>query len=359
MRGIPTIHTMRLMLAVSAACAVTACAGGTQQALPTANNAALAPQAGARLTTRNSDRSASDERRDADGGDDGNGAGSGTVVYSSIPNVLKAVASVGFEATQGLELGDGVNVTHTGKLQQVRYVLSSWGCQNGTWYSNNCVTNGHPTFAVPFTINVYAVDNSQPSHVGALLKTQTKTFNIPYRPSSTPSLCPQGADQHPGERFYSAVDAACIHGLANVIVFDFAAPSVNLPAQTIVSLTYNTTHYGPHPIGASASCYSTPAGCGYDSLNISTDGPGGPIGSPVDPNGIFVSFTQVLDYCNPSGGLGFRLDTIPCSRNSAATPWTGFHPQFEVRVGSGHGAGDDDHRDDNHRDDNHRGGHDD
>jgi hypothetical protein len=341
---------MRFVLAVSAACAVSACAGGTQQTLPTPNNAALTPQTGARLTTTlSADRSTSNEKREAEGGDDGNG----TVVYSSIPKPLKAVASVGFEAYQGLELGDGVNLTHTGKLQRVRYVLSSWGCQHGNWYSNNCVTTGSPTFPVPFTINVYAVDNTQPSHVGALLKTQTQTFNIPFRPSSTPARCPQGTDAHPGERFYSAVDAACIHGLANVIVFDFSAPRVSLPAKTIVSLVYNTSHYGPHPIGESAPCYSTSAGCGYDSLNISTDGPGGPIGSPVDPNGIFVSFTQALDYCRPSDGLGFRLDTTPCTRDSLGGPWTGYHPQFEVRVGSG-GDGDD-----NHHDDNHREGHDD
>jgi len=343
MRRIPTLQTIRLMLAVSAAAAISACAAGSQQTLPTANNTALTPQTGARLTTTlSSDRSASDENRNVEGGDDGNG----TVVYSSIPKPLKAVASVGFEAYAGLELGDGVNLTHTGKLQRVRYVLSSWGCQVGNWYSNNCVTNGHPTFPVPFTVNVYAVDNTQPSHVGALLKTQTKTFDIPFRPSSTPSRCPQGSDGNPGERFYSPVDAACIHGLANVIVFDFSAPRVTLPAQIIVSLVYNTSHYGPHPIGQSPPCYSTSAGCGYDSLNISTDGPGGPIGSPVDPNGIFDSFTIASQYCNPLLGLGFRLDTIPCQPN-AVGPWTIYHPQFEVRVG---GGGDDDNHRERHDD---------
>ena len=346
MRKISTHQTMRLLLAVSAAAAVSACAAGTQQTLPTANNAALTPQAGSRLAAvSRSDRSTSNDRREVEGGDDGNG----TVVYSSIPKPLKAVASVGFEAYAGLELGDGVNLTHSGKLQRVRYVLSSWGCQTGNWFSNNCVTNGHPTFPVPFTVNVYAVDNSQPSHVGALLKTQTNTFNIPLRPSSTPSLCPQGGDQHPGERFYSPVDAACIHGLANVITFDFSAPRVTLPAQIIVSLVYNTSHYGPHPIGPGPPCYSTSAGCGYDSLNVSTDGPGGPIGSPVDPNGIFDSFAFASQYCDPSKGLGFRLDTIPCPNiANSVGPWAGYHPQFEVRVGSG---GDDN--------DNHREGHDD
>ena len=324
----PTLQTARLILAIAGAAAVTACAGGSQQQVTPANNAALTPQSavtsqtGARATL--SERSSLDGRN-AEGGDDGNG----TVVYSSIPKPLKAVASVGFEAYQGLELGDGVNLTRPGKLQRVRYVLTSWGCQSGNWSTGNCVTHGTPTFPVPFTVNVYAIDSTAPSRVGALLTTQTKTFNIPYRPSSDHVRCPDG------QTFYSNVDAACIHGLANVIVFDFNAPRVTLPAQIIVSLVYNTTHYGPHPIGESAPCFTSAGGCGYDSLNVSTDGNGGPIGSPYDPNGIFDSFTNAGEYCGGVGPLGFRLDT-PC--------WTGYHPQFEVRAVSG-GSGDDGHGD--------------
>ena len=327
MRRIPTLQTMRLMLAVSAACAVSACAAGTQQTLPTANNAALTPQAGLRLgAVSRSDRSTSNERREVEGGDDG----SGTVVYSSIPKTLKAVFSVGFEATTGLQLGDGVNLTRTGKLQRVRYVLSSWGCQSGRWYTNNCVTIGKPTFPVPITLNVYSVDNS-PSRVGALLTTVTKTFNIPFRPSSDHVRCLDG------QTFFSQVDGGCIHGLANVIVFDLPAPRVSLPLKSIFSLVYNTTHYGPSPVGESAPCFASSPGCGYDSLNVSTDGNGGPIGSPIDPDGIFNNF--VLRDAGPNGNSctttpGFRLDTAPLC-------WTGLHPQFEVRVG---GGGDDNHQ---------------
>lgn len=327
------------MLAIFAGCAVSACTAGTQQHLTPASNAGLAPVSGGRLTPASlSDRSPASENRngDVESGDDGNG----TVVYSSIPKPLKAVASVGFEAYQGLELGDGVNLTHRGRLQRVRYVLSSWGCKSGHWYSNDCVTPAGATFPVPFTINVYAVDNTNASRVGALLTTQTRTFNIPYRPSYDSVRCTGTG------KFYSTVDARCVNGLANVIVFDFATPRVNLPLQSIFSLVYNTSHYGPHPIGQATPCYTSSGGCGYDSLNISTDGPGGPIGSPVDPNGIFDSFTQAADYCNPLLGTGFRLDTAPAC-------WTTYHPQFEVRVGGGgdgHDGKDGDHE---------HGGHDD
>jgi hypothetical protein len=345
MLRIPTLQTTRLILAISAAAAVSACAGGSQQqvtptstsvlaptstsVLAPASTSARAPQTATRGTSLSSSERSPLEGRSAEGGDDGNG----TVVYSSIPKPLHAVASIGFEAYQGLELGDGVNLTRPGKLQRVRYVLTSWGCQNGAWFSGNCVTHGSPTFAVPFTVNVYAIDATMPSRVGSLLTTQTQTFDIPYRPSSDHVRCPDG------QTFYSKVDAACVHGLANVIVFDFKAPRVSLPAQIIVSLVYNTTHYGPYPIGESAPCYTSSGGCGYDSLNISTDGNGGPIGSPYDPNGIFDSFTNIGEYCGGVGPLGFRLDT-PC--------WTGYHPQFEVRAvsgsdgngdGGGHGDG--------------------
>jgi hypothetical protein len=91
---------------------------------------------------------------------------------------------------------------------------------------------------------------------------------------------------------------------------------------------------------------STDAGCGYDSLNISADGPGGPIGSPVDPNGIFDNYTQRdgNNSCLPFTNNGFRLDTGPGC-------WTTNHPQFEVRVSSGGG--------DDSRHDGHGEGHDD
>src|SRR6202163_41016 len=310
MQRFPSPQNLRMLLALCAAAAITACAGGSQGVTPS-GGAALNP-----ASVANHVLATSSNNEDAGDGDDGVGA----IVYRSIPKPLNAVASVGFEATSTAEFGDGVNLTRTGKLSRVRYVLSSWGCQSGNWSTLNCVTVGHPTFPVPITVNVYAYDATSATHVGALLTTQTKTFNIPYRPSSDHVKCPNG------ETFYSPVDAACIHVLANVIVFNFGAPRVTLPAKTIVSLAYNTTHYGYHPIGASAPCYTSSGGCGYDSLNVSAEGNGGPVGSPIDPNGVFDSFTNLAEYCPGTTSRGFHIDT-PC--------WTGYHPQLEVRVASG------------------------
>ena len=324
-----------------------ACSGGAgtmNSSVPVGSQQPQAVAQSAQATTQSQTRSTlSHDRTQKDGsGENGNenvesgNDGSGTVVYSSIPAPLKAVASEGFEAYQGLELGDGVNLTQRGNLQRVRYVLSSWGCQSGNWYSNNCVTAPGMTFPVPITLNVYAIDTTNTSRVGALLATQTQTFNIPYRPSYDSVRCAGTGE------FYSAVDASCVHGLANVIVFDYSGPSVNLPLQSIFSLVYNTTHYGPNPIGQAAPCYTSSGGCGYDSLNVSTDGPGGLIGSVFDPNGIFDSFTVPAEYCVPALGIGFRLDT-PC--------WTGYHPQFEVRAqvgNNGHDNGHDNRHDNGH-----------
>lgn len=321
MQTVRTLQTLRTLLALCAAGAISACAGGSGsgQAVPTGATG-LNP---ASLSTR----AVASDANNADTGDGDDGVG--TVVYGSIPKPLKAVASVGFEATTLTEFGDGVNLTHTGKLSRVRYVLSSWGCQSGHWFSSDCVTVGNPTFPVPFTVNVYAYSSTSATHVGALLATQTKTFNIPYRPSSDHVKCPDG------QTFFSRVDAACVHGLANIIVFNFSAPRVSLPAQTIVSLVYNTSHYGPHPIGQSAPCYTSSGGCGYDSLNVSSDGNGGPVGSPIDPNGVFDNFALPSQYCVPTTTSSFRQDTAPAC-------WTGFHPQFEVRIATGDG---DDRRD--------------
>jgi hypothetical protein len=328
MHRFPTTEALRHILAVSAACAITACGAGTQQQVTPAANTGVAQQSAARLTTASRSDRNDDDNRDVESGDDGNGA----VVYSSIPKPLKAVASVGFEANQELEFGDGVKLTRTGKLQQVRYVLSSWGCQSGHWYSNDCVTTPGATFPVPITINVHAVDNSV-NRVGTLLATQTRTFNVPYRPSADHVRC-TGTQ---AGKFYSTVDARCVNGLANVITYSFSGPRVTLPLQSTFSLAYSTTHYGTPPRGESAPCFMSSGGCGYDSLNVSADGPGGPIGSPVDPNSVFDSYAPpfVANYCNPALGYGFRIDS-GCPPGPAG--WTLNHPQFEVRVGGGGGG---------------------
>jgi hypothetical protein len=250
------------------------------------------------------------------------------VVYNSIPNPLPGnVVSEGPEAYAFAELGDGLALTaNTGKLQQVTFVMSSWACQSGNWFSGNCVTSSGATFRQPLTISVYSANDTVPPTVGSLLGTITETFNIPYRPSSTPSLC--GGD---ATRWYSSKDNTCYHGLADAEKVNLSSQHIPVPAngKIILTVAFNTTHYGYNPIGESAPCYGTSAGCPYDSLNISTDTTDGVfkfVGGPLDPNGIFVNYTLPNNSCTGTITTGVLVD------DTAPGCWAGFHPEFEVRA---------------------------
>lgn len=251
--------------------------------------------------------------------------------YNSIPNPLPDnVASEGPEAYAFVELGDGVNLALTGThnhLTSVTVVMSSWACQNGNWYTaGTCSTSSGATYTLPITLNIYSavlgtsLEGNPAYQPGALLKSVTQQFTLPYRPSSDSTHCD-------GKAWYDAVKRICSHGIAAPITF--TPGSLTLPANVIVTVAYNTTHYGPNPIGEGAACFSTPAGCFYDSLNISTDDNNGAYtasGSPLDVTGIFVNYTNPSNSCSgtvPAGVLGD--DALPGC-------WTNYHPEMKVLV---------------------------
>jgi hypothetical protein len=150
--------------------------------------------------------------------------------------------------------------------------MSSWACQSGSWTASNCVTTSGATFSQSLTVNLYSVvDNTIPPQSGGSLGTIKQTFNIPYRPTSTPSKC--GGD---AGRWYSTKDKTCYHGFAVPISVDFSGQKIAIPAngKLIVTVAFNTTSAGPIPIGVTA-CNATSAGCPYDSLNIGTESDGG------------------------------------------------------------------------------------
>ena len=102
--------------------------------------------------------------------------------------------------------------------------------------------------------------------------------------------------------------------------------SLDLPDKAIISVAYNTTHYGYAPIGESAPCYGTSGGCGYDSLNVAVTDPASPspsVGSNPLPDDAYFNSSTGGQYCDGgSGGTGtFRLDS-GC--------WTGYQPVFSV-----------------------------
>jgi len=248
--------------------------------------------------------------------------------YNTIPKPLPGnVASEGPEAYAFSELGDGFTLGAAAAgatLSQVTVVMSSWACQTGNWTASNCVTTPGATFSQSITVNVYSVTGGAGTWApGTSLATTTQTFNIPYRPSSTPAQC--GGD---ASRWLNKKDGVCYHGLAVPISVNFSGSHLALPVNNklIVTVAYNTTNYGPHPIGPTA-CNTTSAGCPYDSLNISTDSNGGIFtGLPLDLNGIFVNYTLPNTSCTGTAGPGLALDV-------AATPcWDGFHPEIQVQV---------------------------
>jgi hypothetical protein len=256
------------------------------------------------------------------------GTAAGQIIYNSIPSPLPGnVGSEGPEAYAFRELGDGLVFTAgtPRSLATVKVVLSDWACTSGNWFNpigkpNPCVTSpAGATFSQPITINIYSVVGTTP---GPLLFTKTATFKIPYRPSSDAVHCvPGGIPGGDGEQWYSPADNTCYHGLAFPITFDFSADGVVLPDQAIITIAFNSTHYGPSPIGQGAACFSTTEGCPYDSLNISTDG-SPTVGNNVDPNGIYFNYYFTNSGCTKPNPTNVLFDDTPC--------WAGGHPEILV-----------------------------
>ena len=260
-----------------------------------------------------------------------------TVVYNSIPKPLPGnVASEGPEAYSFAELGDGLSLQAAGggTIGQVNVVLSSWACQTGNWSDGSCVTAAGATFSQPITVNLYAVTD-QPGisggmvlAKGALIGTLTQTFNIPYRPSVSASCGDNSA-------WYSSKEKACYHGLAVPISVNFSTLHIPVPTDNrlIVTVTYNTSHFGKTPVGSTA-CNSTSAGCPYDSLNIATDSSipvVAPVGNPLDTNGLFINYTSNYFACQAGTQTGILVLDTGC--------WAGYHPQISVAVNANGTAG--------------------
>lgn len=237
----------------------------------------------------------------------------GQVIYDSTVNPLPGnLPSEGPEAYAFTEFGDAVTFAGVSRhLKSVTVTLSSWGCQSGHWYSADCVTTPGATFSIPITFNIYNAGDPTP---GSLITTTTQTFSVPYRPSSDHVNCTGG-------RWYDAAHGKCFNGLAANITFDFSSQNIVLTNNVVYGISYNTSHYGPQPIGESAACYTSSGGCPYDSLNIALS-PAVVTGFKPFPDTLYQNSVYGSEYCD--GGLAgtgtFRLD----SPTSAC--WAGYIP---------------------------------
>jgi hypothetical protein len=253
-------------------------------------------------------------------------AAGGHVIYDSTVAPLPGnLPSVGAEAYSFSELGDEVTfVDNTRTLKQVTVTLSSWGCQAGHWYSADCSTTPGATFSLPITFNIYTPGANNTT--GALITTRTQSFDVPYRPSTDSATC--------GDGRWSDGEQGCFNGLAVNVTFDFSSERVRLPDTVVYGIAYDTSHYGPNPIGNAAACYSSSGGCPYDSLNIAL-APSVVVGSKPFPNTVYQNAVYAGDYCdNGAAGVGtMRLD----SATSAC--WSGYVPAVEFTASNAGGHG--------------------
>jgi hypothetical protein len=231
-------------------------------------------------------------------------AGAAEVIYNDLETPKAGnVVSVGFEATQTSSFGGQVEFGGTARNNPtVAVIMSSWACQTGSWSELNCKSEKGAKFEWPITFTVNAVGPG--GTVGALLGSGSKMAKIPYRPSASAKCSGEsaGAWYHMGE---------CFNGKA----FKLALPLkiANLPSKAIITISYNTSHYGTTPQGTQP-CSSEPQGCPYDSLNVGVqDGFAIPAGTP------------------PTVGAFPAPDTA-YSNGTPEEGWTGFQPQFEVKA---------------------------
>lgn len=240
-------------------------------------------------------------------------AASNSVIYNNVPSPQPGnLPSQAFEATSTSEFGGQVKFAGTARYNpKVTVLMSSWGCENGSWFAGTCTTTPGTSFTEPITLNVYNVGGG--NAVGSLVKQTTKTFTIPFRPSADVTHCTGG-------KWYDGT--TCFNGLVTPITFDLTG--VTLPDTAIVTLAYNTSHYGYTPIGQATPCFSTTAGCGYDSLNVALVAPP-TVGTATLPNDAYINSKWGGAYCdNGAGGTGaLRLD---------AGCWTGYQPAIKVEA---------------------------
>jgi hypothetical protein len=128
-------------------------------------------------------------------------------------------------------------------LTGVTVTLSSWACVQGTWFNHNCATPAGSTFSLPITLNLYDASSDGGLTPGSQITSVTQNFSVPYRPSASPKCT--------GGEWYQSSSKTCFNGLAADITFSL--PKVHLPDTVVYGLSYNTSHFGPSPLGESTA----------------------------------------------------------------------------------------------------------
>jgi hypothetical protein len=251
------------------------------------------------------------------------------VLYNSTPSPAPgSLPSDGVEAYSFNQLGDEIQFGRHGRtLNTVTVGFTDWACESGQWNLSTCVSDPGATFEVPVTLNLYRWAPAQPSGEvvpGALLKTVTRTFLMPYRPTMSIKCVQMGQS---GE-WYDKAEGVCHNGLYHTVTFQLKSLHMKLPQRIVYGVSYNSDNHGPAPLGGTNS----PA----DSLNLSFS-PAVTKGKQVFPGGIFWDTSYAGFTCaDPTNGIGslspfqtgvFNLDG-PC--NGTPNSWQGLVPAIKV-----------------------------
>jgi hypothetical protein len=224
--------------------------------------------------------------------------------------------SLSFSATAAAQVGDKVNLTSSSDdLGSATVIMDSQACETGS--GTSCVSTPGATFAVPITLRIYNPGSSAGT-VGSLIASETHEFDIPYRPSATPSTCPSGTASTfagatlDGGEWLDSSTGTCYYGTTYAATFDsftFTGSHV-LPGTVVYGISFPSTA-------------STPA----QSLNVlfSTESADGAVtvGSDTDPGNLFVKAS------NASNDVGGSSGEITC-----ATVGTASFEEYNTAVGS-------------------------
>lgn len=234
-------------------------------------------------------------------------------VYDAVPTPLPpSVSSLGFEATGASEFGDYIHLTSDKRrVKAITVTMVDWAVY-ADYASDVRYAGNHLTWKHPITLNVYKAGVLDAFGAPTTrLASVTRWVDIPWRPAVWN---------------YS--------GIAFNVTFELEK---RLPADVIVSVAFDTQHYGETPVGVAGP---------YNSLNVGVpEGQTAAKGTDDDVDAVFWNTSQ--PYYADEGVLGyFREDTLWAPYGTVA-----------IRVTAKGGRDDDDDDDDHHDDHDDESGH--
>jgi hypothetical protein len=208
-----------------------------------------------------------------------------------------------FGGTSTTDFGNKINLASSTALSNVVVPLDSQACETGT--GTHCVTTPGATFPAGVTLSIYNTS-------GVLLTSDNQTFNVPYRPSASPTSCAAGTSNwtggtysNDGSQWYDATNGTCNYGITYDATFNSFSPGgYVLPSTVVYGISYDAST-GP-----------------TSSLNVemSNESTSVTVGSDADPGNVYLAST---------GAAGGTTGEITCSAVNG-----GFN-EYSTAVGGG------------------------